>query len=215
MKIKNLILSSLFLLPTFAYSLEPITPAQKTELSKGAMIKNVVWKEGYVWPEVTILVLLNHAPLDNINVFLDFETHKTYIPDMLESKIIKKISAKETHVYFEMEMPWPVKKTSHVTNNVITSNADGSYTLKWNLVKADMLKATDGFMTFSPYEGKTLLTYQSFIVPNSSFAGMFKDRVASDVEKSVSKITKHLNKTINKKDHVFSTSLKALPQNNL
>jgi hypothetical protein len=78
-----------------------------------------------------------------------------------------------------------------------------------------MLKATDGYMTFSPYEGKTLLKYVSFIVPNSSFAGMFKDRVAKDVEKSVTKITKHLTATLNKKDHLFSTSKKQSTQNNL
>jgi hypothetical protein len=215
MKIKKILFTALLLLPTLSFSVTNIDPKELDELSKGAMIKKVDWKEGYVWPEVTIYVLLNHAPLDNINVFLDFEAHKKYIPDMIESKILKKVSENQTHVYFEMEMPWPVKKTSHVTNNVVTNNTDGSYTLKWNLVKAEMLKATDGYMTFSPYEGKTLLKYVSFIVPNSSFAGMFKDRVAKDVEKSVTKITKHLTATLNKKDHLFSTSKKESTQNNL
>lgn len=215
MKIKEILCVAFFLLPTLSFATPNIDVNEKAELSKGAMIKKVEWKEGYVWPEVTIYVLLNHAPLDNINVFLDFEAHKKYIPDMIESKILKKISKNQTHVYFEMEMPWPVKKTSHVTNNIVTNNIDGSYTLKWNLVKAEMLKATDGHMTFSPYEGKTLLTYVSLIVPNSSFAGMFKDRVAKDVEKSVTKITKHLTATLNKKDHLFSTTKKQSNQNNL
>lgn len=206
---------ALVLIPSFTLKAETISPSEKQELSKG-MIKKIEWKKGYVWPEVTIKVLLNHSPIDNMNVFLDFEKHKSYIPDMLESRILKKISANETHVYFEMEMPWPVKKTSHVTNNVVTHNSDGSYTLKWNLVKADMIKATDGYMNFSEYEGKTLLTYVSLIVPNSSFAGMFKDRVASDVEKAVSKITKHLNQTLNKKkDDIISINQKAEIQNNL
>lgn len=215
MKIKNILFTALLILPTLCFSVTNIDPTELAELSKGTMIKKVDWKEGYVWPEVTIYVLLNHAPLDNMNVFLDFEAHKKYIPDMIESKILKKVSENQTHVYFEMEMPWPVKKTSHVTNNIVTKNTDGSYTLKWNLVKAEMLKATDGYMTFSPYEGKTLLKYVSFIVPNSSFAGMFKDRVAKDVEKSVTKITKHLTATLNKKDHLFSTSKKESIQNNL
>jgi hypothetical protein len=182
----------------------PLSPTEKQELNKGSMVKNVVWKKGYVWPEVTIRVLLNNSPLENMNVFLDFEKHKSYIPDMLESKIVKKVSASETQVYFEMTMPWPVNKTSHVTNNVVSHNDDGSHTLKWNLVKADMLKSTDGYMNFSTYENKTLLTYVSFIVPNSSFAGMFKNRVATDVEKAVTKITRHLNQTLKKKDEMIS-----------
>jgi len=48
-------------------------------------------------------------------------------------------------------------------------------------------------MKFIPYEGKTLLEYDTFIVPNSSFAGMFKNRVETDVENSVKKIVSHLN----------------------
>lgn len=215
MKIQSLILCALLLLPSLSFALDPMTPSEKVELEKGSMVKRVVWKEGYVWPEVTILVLLNHAPKDNMNEFLDFNKHKTFIPDMVESKIVKKISPNEMNVYFEMVMPWPVNKTSHVTNNVVTHKPDGSSTLTWNLVKADMLKQTDGHMTFSPYEGKTLLTYVSFIVPNSSFAGMFKNRVASDVEKSVTKITTHLTKILDKKEQAFSTTTKSVPQSSL
>lgn len=214
MNIKTLSLCALLSLPTLSFALE-LTAAQKQELAKGSMIKTVTWKEGYVWPEVKILTVMNHAPQDNINEFLNFETHKTYIPDMIESRIVKKASANNMQVYFEMEMPWPVKKSSHTTNNVITNNNDGSYTLKWNLVKADFLKATDGFMTFHPYEGKTLLEYVTQIVPNSSLAGMFKDRVAGDVEKSVIKITKHLNTTLNKKESLFNTTQKTGTQNSL
>jgi hypothetical protein len=215
MKIKTLLLSTLLSLPCVGFTEINLTQSQRQEIAKGNMVKEVNWKEGYVWPEVTILTVLNHSPLDNMNVFLDFDAHKTYVPDMLESKIVKKVSPQQMQVYFEMEMPWPVKKTSHVTNNVVSNHSDGSYTLTWNLVKADMLKATDGSMTFYPYEGKTLLKYVSLIVPNSSLAGMFKDRVASDVEKSVQKITRHLTKTLNKRDALFSTSHKDRPQSSL
>lgn len=205
MKTKSLI-AALILLPLIAFAKADLTAEQKQTLAKGEMITKVDWKEGYIWPEVTIYTVLNHAPQDNLNVFLDFNSHKKYIPDMIESKILKK-DAKETHVYFEMEMPWPVKKSTHVTNNVVTADADGGHTLKWNLIKADWLKATDGYMTFSPYEGKTLLTYVSLIVPNSSLASMFKNRVASDVEKSVKQITSYLTKTLNKKDTKLTGSI--------
>lgn len=207
MKTKSLI-AALFLFPLLAFSAEEFSADQKQKLAKGEMVTKVDWKQGHIWPEVTIYTVLNHAPQDNLNVFLDFNSHKKYIPDMIESKILKK-NTNETHVYFEMEMPWPVKKSTHVTNNVVTASADGSHTLKWNLIKADWLKATDGYMTFSPYEGKTLLTYVSLIVPNSSLAGMFKNRVASDVEKSVKQITTYLTKTLNKRDTTLTGSIKS------
>lgn len=190
----SIILSLLFSLSSFGAS--SLTEAERAQLKKGEFVTKVDWKEGFIWPEVTVYTLLKHSPKQNLDVFLDFETHKNYIPDMLESKVVKRVSQNQLQVYFEMSMPWPVKKTSHTTNNIISKNNDGSYTLKWNLVNGKMLKATDGYMNFSNYEGKTLLTYVSLIVPNSSLASMFKNRVAEDVEKTVKVISKHLVKTL-------------------
>ena len=67
MKIQSLILCAFLLLPNLSFAEVSMTPSEKVELEKGSMVKKVVWKEGYVWPEVTILVLLNHAPKDNMN----------------------------------------------------------------------------------------------------------------------------------------------------
>jgi len=198
----SIILSLLFSLSSFGAT--ALTEDEKAQLKKGEFITKVDWKEGYIWPEVTVYSLLKHSPKQNLDVFLDFETHKNYIPDMLESKVVKRISQNQLQVYFEMSMPWPVKKTNHTTNNVISKNTDGSYTLKWNLVNGKMLKATDGYMNFSNYEGKTLLTYVSLIVPNSSLAGMFKNRVAEDVEKTVKVISKHLVKTLDGNHELIS-----------
>lgn len=202
---KKLILISSLLITTLTFAMDPITTSENEKLMKGEMVQNVKWKEGYVWPEVSIRVLIDHKPEENITEFLKFETHKDYIPDVLDSKIVKKITPENFHVYLAMEMPWPVKKSEQVTNNVLSKGEDGSFTLKWNLVKAEFVKATDGFVTFKPYNGKTLMEYQTFIVPNSSFAGMFKDRVATDVNKTVKTITKHLNKTIDKQARSISS----------
>jgi hypothetical protein len=199
MKIKLLILSALLILPSLAFSSVQISPADKELLARGSMVKRIVWKEGFVWPEVTVLKVTDHSPADNLKVFLDFAAHKTYIPEILESKIVKKISENNMHVYFEMKVPWPVNKSTYTTNNVITKDPDGSHTLKWNLVTGSLIKSSDGHMSFSPYEGKTLITYVTFIVPNSSFAGLFKNRVAVDVEVAVTEITKHLSKTLSQK----------------
>ncbi len=205
MKTKFLTLITFLILSTLtAKASNTLSQTEKDQLSKGQIVTKVNWKEGYIWPEVTVYSLLKHSPKQNLDVFLDFETHKNYIPDMLESKVVKRISQNQLQVYFEMSMPWPVKKTNHTTNNIISKNSDGSYTLKWNLVEGKMLKATDGYMNFSNYEGKTLLTYVSLIVPNSSLAGMFKNRVAEDVEKTVKVISKHLVKTLDGNHELIS-----------
>lgn len=203
MKTKTLFFIVTLLVSTFSFASNLPSEADLAKLRKGELIKTVTWKEGLIWPEVTIMALINHTPSENMSVFVDFDTHKNYIPDMLESQVIKEVSPTQKHVRFLMEMPWPVKRTGHVTNNILTKSKDGIYNLKWNLVKADMLKDTYGHIQFENFEGKTLMRYSNQIVPNSSFAGMFKSRVAKDVEHSVQEIIKHLDKTIKKKDSNF------------
>ncbi len=200
MKIKSLLIAALLLLPSLSFALAPVSTEDHEKLLKGEMVQTVTWKEGYIWPEVTSRLIVSKPPREAMEVFMDFESHKKYIPDMLESKVVKRISPDNMHVYGAMAMPWPVNKSSYVTNNVLTKGADGSYMLKWNLVEAKYIKSTDGYMSFRNYNGKTLLEYVTFIVPNSSLAGMFKDRVATDVKKTVEKITQHIEKTHVKKE---------------
>ncbi len=197
---KKLITSAFLLSTTFAFGFDPITPSENEKLMKGEAVQYVNWKEGHVWPEVSMRVVLDHEPKANMDVFMEFESHKEYIPDVIESKVVKKLSPENLHVQLSMAMPWPVKKSTQITNNVLTKGNDGSFTLRWNLVKAEFVKATDGYVTFKPYNGKTLMEYVTFIVPNSSFAGMFKNRVATDVEKTVKVISKHLDKTLDQRE---------------
>lgn len=185
---------------TLAFGFDPITPKENEKLLKGEAVQYVKWKEGFVWPEVSMRVLLDHNPKENMDVFMEFDTHADFIPDMLDSKVVKKVSPENVHVKMSMAMPWPVNKSTQVTNNVLTKGDDGSFTLKWNLIKAEFVKATDGYVTFRPYQGKTLMEYVTFIVPNNSLAGMFKNRVAPDVEKTVKVISKHLDEVLDKRD---------------
>jgi hypothetical protein len=90
-----------------------------------------------------------------------------------------------------------LSKSAYTTNNVVTVAADGTQRLDWNMVKGDLIKATDGHITFQPYEGKSLLEYESQIVPDSGLAGMFKNKVESDIEATVKAIIKNLAKQSN------------------
>lgn len=175
---------------------------QLTKIKAGEIIQEVNWKKELVWPEVKMLALVDHSPYENACVFYDFESHKNYLPDMKESKIIEKFSPTKVRVHFVMEMPWPVKKTTHTNDNELKKEND-TYTLNWKLVKADQMSDTYGFIQFIPYEGKSILKYSNQIVPNSSLAGMFKGRVAKDVEVSIKAIIEHLKKEISTNKEVY------------
>lgn len=195
MKILNIFALTLCLTSSFTYAID-LSADEKAEIQKNSFAKDVKWREEYTWPLVTMKAIIKGTPEQNMKEFTKFETHTSFIPDLMVSKVVKTISPTNFHVYCELKVPWPVSKSTYTTNNVVTVAEDGTQKLVWNRVDGKMIKATDGHIIFSNYEGKTLMEYQSQIIPNSSFAGMFKNKVPDDVEASVKAIIKHLAETI-------------------
>lgn len=195
MKLKNTAALLLCLFSFSSHALE-LSAQEKTDIEKNSFHKDVKWREDFTWPLVTMKAIIKGTPEQNMKEFTKFETHTKFIPDLMVSKVVKTISPTNFHVYCELKVPWPVSKSTYTTNNVVTVSEDGTQKLVWNRVDGTLIKATDGHIIFGPYEGKTLMEYQSQIVPNSSFAGMFKSKVPSDVEASVKAIIKHLAESI-------------------
>lgn len=193
MKTKNLILSVICALPLFAHAID-LSDKEKELVVAGKLSKNVEWRDKYVWPRVTVKALIPGTPEQNMKGFTQFEKHTDFIPDLIKSKIVATPAPNQWHVSCVLKVPWPVSKSAYTTNNVVTVAADGTQTLVWNMVKGDLIKATDGFVTFQPYEGKSLMEYQSQIVPDSGLAGMFKGKVEGDIEATVKAIIKNLAK---------------------
>lgn len=161
------------------------------------MITEVVELKGEMWPEVTVYALLTHSPKDNVEVFTDFEDHKNFIPDIKESKIVKKLSSHEFWIEYKMKMPWPIEDSHYITANKVEQSGQ-SFKITWSLVKANQMNATKGTVLFNEFEGKTLLSYTSHITPNTPMAKMFTSRVDDDVEKTVRIIKDHLKKKLAK-----------------
>jgi hypothetical protein len=193
MKIKSLILSVICVLPLYAHAIE-LSPKEKELVVAGKLSKDVQWRKKFVWPKVTIKALIPGTPEQNMKGFTQFETHTEFIPDLIKSKIVATPAPNQWHVSCVLKVPWPVSTSAYTTNNVVTVAADGTQTLVWNMVKGDLIKATDGHITFQPYEGKSLLEYESQIVPDSGLAGMFKSKVEGDIEATVKAIIKNLAK---------------------
>lgn len=197
MKIKSLILSVVCALPLFAHAID-LSPKEKELVVAGKLSKDVQWREKFVWPKVTIKALIPGTPEQNMKGFTQFEKHTDFIPDLIKSKIVATPAPNQWHVSCVLKVPWPVSKSAYTTNNVVTVAADGTQTLVWNMVKGDLIKATDGHVTFAPYEGgKSLMEYESQIVPDSGLAGMFKGKVEGDIEATVKAIIKNLGKQSN------------------
>lgn len=194
MKFLSFLLPLFFSLSAFAIR-DDLTPAEIKKLKNGQTVKRVINLKGKAWPQVTIMSIIPNSPKQNMNVFKDFKSHKKFIPGLLKSKIIRKVSENEIDVAFEMKMPWPLSNSVYSTKHRLEEKGE-DHKLSWSLIKSNQMKATEGQVIFEAYEGKTLFTYINHITPDSSFAGMFKGRVEGDVEKTAKIIKKHLAKSI-------------------
>ena len=176
----------------FAFKVN-LTPEEIERLKKGEELERVEELKGEVFPRVTLINVIPHSPKANMDVFLDFENHKKFIPGLVKSKIVKK-NGNATDVAFEMDLPAPISNSEYTTRNFV-ENSGNNYYLTWELVKSKQVKRTNGMVIFEEFEGKTLFTYVSHITPDSSFAWAVKSRVLPDVKKNIDAVMKHLNKT--------------------
>lgn len=207
---KTLILILCLVSSYMTFASDTFTPEEQEILRKGELVKRVKWRAEYVWPEVTIYSIVPYSGIENLAVFTKYEDHKNFIPEMTKSNIVKNISPLEADVQFSMKVPWPVNSSTYTTKNIIKKLKENAYQLSWSLVEADYVKESNGSITFGEFEGKTLFTYTNQIVPNSSFAGLFKNQVEGDVEKSVREILSHLKRSLEHKDDTVSGKISEL-----
>jgi Polyketide cyclase / dehydrase and lipid transport len=191
---KYLILS-LLSFSALAFRAEP-TPEELAKLKNGEQVERVETHKDQVFPKVTLMTVIPHSPKENMDVFADFEHHKDFIPDLVKSKIVRKVG-NETDVDFEMHLPMPVSNSKYTTKHVV-EKVGNDYILTWSLVKSEQIKSTDGNVIFEEFEGKTLFTYINQVTPKSKMAWMVKGKVVPDIKKNVKVIIEHLDKTIKK-----------------
>lgn len=150
---------------------------------------------GAPWPKYTIATKLDIPVKEAIAIFSAYHHQKKYVPGVLSSTPVKHISPTDIHVAFEMYMPWPLSNTFYTTGNILKKTDSGNYQVQWYYVKSDSTKENKGSATFIRYKGKTILLYDSFIHPDSSFASLVSGKVKGDLIKTIVAIKAHLEKT--------------------
>ncbi len=202
---RKLIISALLFL--FAISLKSsdtedfkITPLiENALLHKRLYIKKKPIKNS-PWPEITIITSIDATPLKSAAIFFAYTEHKTFIPDLIVSKPIKYISPTKLHIYFEMHLPWPLKNSHFITNNILKKLDNGGYKIQWEFVKSDSAKNSYGGVWFLPYKNRTMLIYKNYTLPKSGLAKLFKKSMYKKVKNTVKAIKNHIEKTVKNKN---------------
>jgi len=170
--------------PASANLLANLSHTQREAVAKGELV--VLEEEilGKPWPRVRIYKRIKATPEEVAAVFFDYNQAKTYIPDVLESKISKTISPRVLEVDYEVEVPI-LKDEAYTARNEMKA-FEGGYQISWVLLRALQTKAAEGNLRIEPFEGgESVIRYTNLVTPSSGMAKILRGPALARMQKTV------------------------------
>jgi hypothetical protein len=164
--------------------LNDLTREQRANLEKGDLIVLEQDIPGKPWPRVRIYKKIQASPEQVAGVFFDYNQAKTFIPDVLESRISKKISPGVMEVDYEVDVPI-LADEAYTARNEMKALQDG-YQASWTLLRALQTKAAEGNLLIEPFEnGSSVIRYTNLVTPSSGMAKILKLPAMARMQKTV------------------------------
>jgi hypothetical protein len=201
---------AIFILSFVTFSLQATVPKlSMDELAKiaemGHVTRTIPIKDA-TWPKVEVKILINATPLSSVAIFAAYDYQKNYVPNLTKSTIHKLLSPTQIQVEYELKMPWPLSPAKSVNHHILSSPSQGHYQVSWTSISNTSAKEVEGRASFLPFPGKknkTLMIYESRVVPKSFFAGIFRKLMVKDVEKSIKATQKRTEELIQQKSTIL------------
>lgn len=164
--------------------LDDLTLEQRAEVEGGGLVFLEQDVPGKPWPRVRIYKKIQATPEQVAAVFFDYNQAKTFIPDVLESRISKKISPCVIEVDYEVDVPI-LADEAYTARNEMKALQDG-YQASWTLLRALQTKAAEGNLLIEPFEnGSSVIRYTNLVTPSSGMAKILKIPAMSRMQKTV------------------------------
>lgn len=176
-----------------------LSPDEVAQIEKGELVMKTKEIEGSAWPEITLYSLVSGASaLEAMGIFSALDYQKEYVPNVIQSKPIKHVSAVEVLTDYEMHVPFPLSNAHYVHGSVVHQYDSDDYELTWYKVTSTSTEEVKGSAYFSNYNqnGKTgaLFRYRSYIKPKSVLGSLVKKIMLKDVKNSILAIRSHIEK---------------------
>ena len=215
---KYLLLTSLLITAGFAFSatrdFEQLSSGEKEKLQQKEIVFEQSELPNHPWPQMTFYSLIDLPVREAIAIFSRYQDHKKFVPNLIKSVPIRKVSPQDTHVAFELQTPWPLPNSKYTTGNVLKKIGDNGYEVSWYLVNSNTVDESSGRAIFMDHNGKTLLIYQTLVVPQSIFASLVKETAKKDMLQTVRAISNYLEQTKSSPE-LLAQYLKELEANGL
>lgn len=155
-----LLLASVRLAP--AWGGEGLTDSDRLGLERGELIVKTREVEGYPWPEAMVYARVAASPEEVMAVYADFAGQARYLPKLVESRIVKRLSPSLFHVSYEYEVTGPNERYTVLTE---VSRAPGGFRATWELVKARYARRLSGQVRVEASGAGALVEYTNRVDP--------------------------------------------------
>lgn len=178
----------------FGGLLDELDAADRAKVLGGHQVLLQEEVQGKPWPRVRVYQLVQAAPEEVAAVFVDYNNSKTFVPDLLNSKISKKISPCVMEVDYEVEVPI-LADEAYTARNELKATGEDSYRISWNLVRALQTKDATGHLRIEPHdEDQAVICYTNLVTPGSAMAGILEKIAIGRMEKTVHSMVRQVEK---------------------
>lgn len=150
---------------------ENLTDSDQQQLDRGELIVKTRPVEGYLWPEVTVYRWVAASPEEVIAVYADFDIQAGYLPHLVESRIVGRLSLNSFRVSYEYEVTGPNERYTVLAT---VSRAAGGFQVTWELLKARYMRRLVGRIKVEAQRSGALIEYTNAVDP-----GFFGGRLGS------------------------------------
>lgn len=191
--------------------------AQYAAIASGRQVVVAEKVAGSSWPRVTVYQFIAASPEEATAVFLQYESHASFLPNVKRSYISLVLDSATVEVDYVLNVPIVADESYTVRNRLTSLRFDSTgdarnYRVEWTLVRASSTKAADGYALFEPYRDGTLLTYRNLVVPGSRLAGLgfIRGRAQREVEATVRAIAARVAKARAEERQLLDERVRAL-----
>jgi hypothetical protein len=165
-----------------------LNEAQVTSVTAGRLVAIHEQINDKPWPRARIYARVRATPEEVAAVFFDYQEAKSYVPDVLESRISKRVCPRTVEVDYEVDVP--ILADEHYTAlNEIKATGPNSYVISWRLLRALQTKGAVGSLRIEPYgKGDAVICYTNLVTPGSAMAKILRSMAMKRMEKTVEAI---------------------------
>lgn len=180
--------------------LKEVPPADSQELENGQTVITTKDIPGAPWPRLSLYRVVNAPPQVVADLFSDYSAAPSYIPGMLDAKVVATNADGTKDVRYTVKMPI-IQKTSYVVRNTFVK-AGQSYIVSWKLLKSPIAKSSDGSLRIEPYsDGRTLMCYTNLLIPITNLVAGLKNQALVEAKNTVLAIATEAERRANQLQH--------------